>query len=90
VAIEVKTCGVSTSDSFWLLGERDCQKKPSNFLYVFVKLYKEKLPDFYVVPAHFVAANIQKDTASTGSVWYSIGKNQINVFKDKWDTLLQV
>lgn len=86
-SIEVKTCGPSTSDSFWLLGERDCQKRPSNFMYVFVKVFKDKLPDFYVAPAEYVAANTKKEKASTGSVWYSIAKSQLSQFKEKWETI---
>lgn len=86
-AIEVKTCGVSTSDSFWLLSKRDYQERPGNFMYVFVKLYKDKVPDFYVVPAKFVAKNICEDKAKTGSVWYSITKKTIDRFKEKWDLL---
>jgi hypothetical protein len=86
-AIEVKTCGVSTSDSFWLLGKRDYEKRPSNFIYVFVKVFKDKLHDFYVAPADYVAANIQKEKASTGSIWYSISKTQLSHFKEKWGIL---
>lgn len=66
VAIEVKTCGISTPDNFWLLDEKDCEKKPNNFVYVFVKLNKDKPHDFYVVPAQFVVENIKKDEAKTG------------------------
>jgi hypothetical protein len=90
VAIEVKTCGFSTSDSFWLLGERDRQKRPNSFVYVFVKLFKDKSHDFYVVPAGFVRANIKKDIAKTGSVWYYIEKNKIGPFKGKWAEIEKV
>jgi hypothetical protein len=85
--IEVKTCGVSTSDSFWLLGKKDYDKRPDNFIYVFVKLYGDKLPDFYIVPAEFVAANLCEDKARTGSVWYSIPKRDIAKYKERWDSI---
>lgn len=90
VAIQVKTCGVSTSDSYWLLGERDRQKKPDNFVYVFVKLHKDKAHDFYIVPAQFVMKNIEKQKAKTGSLWYYITKDRIASFKQKWDLIKHV
>jgi hypothetical protein len=90
VAIEVKTCGISTPDNFWLLDEKDCEKKPNNFVYVFVKLNKDKPHDFYVVPAQFVVENIKKDVAKTGSEWYYIEKEQITPFKEKWDLIQQI
>ncbi|MBS7635808.1 hypothetical protein KEJ37_00440 [Candidatus Bathyarchaeota archaeon] len=90
VAIEVKTCGISTSDSFWLLSARDRQKKPHNFIYVFVKLNRDKAHDFYIVPAQFVAKNVEKQKAKTGSIWYYISKDRIASFKQKWDLIQYV
>jgi hypothetical protein len=89
-AIEVKTCGISTSDSFWLLGARDCQKRPDNFAYVFVKLLKNGAHDFYIVPAQFVTKNIEKQKAKTGSTWYYITRERITPFKQKWDLIRQI
>jgi len=90
VAIQVKTCDVSTSDSYWLLSKGDRQKKPINFVYVFVKLHKDKAHDFYVAPAQFVMNNLQKDKAKTGSEWYYITKDRIIPFKQKWDEIKRV
>ena len=56
-------------------------------MYIFVKLYKDKVPDFYVVPAQFVVEIICEDKARTGSVWYSITKKAIGKFKEKWDLM---
>jgi len=90
VAIQVKTCDVSTSDSYWLLSKGDRQKKPINFVYVFVKLHKDKAHDFYVAPAQFVMNNLQKDKVKTGSEWYYITKDRIIPFKQKWDEIKRV
>jgi hypothetical protein len=90
VAIEVKTCGISTSDSFWLLGAKDRQRKPNNFIYIFVKLNKDRAHDFYIVPAQFVLNNVKKQKAKTGSVWYYIAKDRVASFKQRWDLIQQI
>lgn len=90
VAIEVKTCGISTSDSFWLLSARDLEKRPDNFVYVFVKLHKDGAHDFYIVPAQFVMKNLEKQKVKTGSIWYYMTRERITSFKQKWDLIQQI
>ncbi len=74
---QVKTNGVDTSDNFWLLS--------INFIYAFVKLFKDKSPVIYIVPAQVVKKNLSVDTAKTGSVWYSISKSTIEDYREGWD-----
>lgn len=88
VNIQVKTNGIKTGDSFWLLGPSDRAKKPDNFFYVLVKLRsKPSHPDFYVLPAKHVQESLSVDKSSTGSVWYTVNRKDALPFKDKWELL---
>ena len=88
VNIQVKTNGPNTSDSFWLVGKGDSLPKPENFFYVLVKLRaKPSNPDFYVVPSRGIKRSMETDRAKTGSIWYSINKQSIVQFKDRWDLI---
>jgi len=75
VNIQVKTNGPNTSDSFWLVGKGDSLPKPENFF------------DFYVVPSKGIKRSMETDRAKTGSIWYSINKQSIVQFKDRWDLI---
>lgn len=91
VNFQVKTNGIDTSDSYWLVGEKDKKELPENFIYTFVKLLKEKYPTFYIVPAHIVKEKVRTDEAKTGrSVWHYIQKDDIKGFIDKWDLVEEV
>lgn len=87
---QVKTNGVDTSDNFWLLSIKDQDEHPANFIYAFVKLFRDKSPVIYIVPAQVVKKNLSVDTAKTGSVWYSISKSTIEDYKEGWDIVKDI
>jgi hypothetical protein len=87
VVIQVKTVGVKTSDTFWLLSEGDRGRKPENFFYVLIKLQQRPRPsDFYVLPARVIRQRMKR-TQRRGSVWYQVYKRAIVSFKDRWDLI---
>ncbi len=87
VVIQVKTVGIRTSDTFWLLSKGDGGPKPKNFFYVLVKLQEKPRPsDFYILPAHVIRRTMRK-TQRRGSVWYQIYRRSIMRFKDRWDLI---
>ena len=80
-SLQVKTNGKSTS--FWLLNPHAKEMVASTHLYVLVNLLKDG-HDFYVVPSGVVARRM--DVVPQGkSTWYSISRDKVKEFKDKWD-----
>lgn len=87
---QIKTNGIDTSDSYWLVSEKDKRELPENFIHAFVKLFKEKSPLIYIIPAQIVRENVKTQKAKTGSVWYYVEKGDIEEFKEKWDSVSAV
>ncbi len=87
VVIQVKTVGIRTSDTFWLLSEGDGSRKPENFFYVLVKLHQKPRPnDFYILPARIIQRSMKR-TQRRGSVWFQVYRKGIVSFKDRWDLI---
>jgi hypothetical protein len=77
-SVQVKT-NQDTSANFWLLNAHCENLKSDSHVYVFVALNGNQRPSFLVVPSGIVAKNVWKETAKTGSVWYSFSRDT------KWD-----
>jgi len=82
-SIQVKTNG--KSESFWLLDPHAKDMVSPSHFYVLVNLIKDGA-EFYVVTSEIVADWM--DIAKQGqSTWYSITRENVKEFKDRWDQL---
>lgn len=80
-SLQVKTNGKSAA--FWLLNPHAKEMVAPTHLYVFVNLLKDG-PEFFVVPSRVVATKM--DVAKQGEhTWYSIKRENVKKFEDKWD-----
>ncbi len=87
LAGQVKTNGIETGDSFWLVGKKEKALIPHKSLfYFFVKFHKNGTKDIYVVPAKTVSKIVTVDK-SPKSTWYSVSRDDITKFKDRFDLL---
>lgn len=85
-SIQVKTNGKNAN--FWLLNAHAKEMVSSTHFYVLVNLRKDET-DFFVVPSRVVARKM--DVAKQGkTTWYSISRENVMKFKDKWDLLGEV
>jgi hypothetical protein len=82
---QVKTNGVKTSDSFWLVGEKDLTPRNALF-YFFVKFHEHAPKDIYVVPSKVVKKHTYSSKTPKGT-WYAIDKKDIVRFRDRYDQL---
>lgn len=82
-SVQVKTNRKAAS--FWLLNEHAEKLKSDSHIYIFVNLKGHSRPDFLVVPSRIVAANVSRDEAKTGSVWYSFYKNAERDVSEGWE-----
>jgi len=84
-SLQVKTNAKNAS--FWLLSSHAKEMVASTHFYVFVNLLKNG-PEFFVVPSQVVARRMRTDPAEQGkSAWYSIYREKVKEFEDKWDLL---
>ena len=77
-SVQVKT-NQDTSSNFWLLNAHSENLKSDSHVYIFVALRGNQRPKFLVVPSRVVAENVWKQTAKSGSIWYSFSRDT------KWD-----
>ena len=77
-SVQVKT-NQDAGANFWLLNAHSEKLKSDSHIYVFVALMGNRRPNFLVVPSRIVAENVCKETAASGSVWYSFSRDT------KWD-----
>lgn len=82
-SVQVKTN--KTAAKFWLLNENAEKFRSASHIYVFVTLRGAARPDYLVVPSEVVAANVCRENASTGSVWYSFSKDSISLATEGWE-----
>lgn len=73
-SVQVKT-NQDTSANFWLLNAHSENLRSDSHVYVFVALKGNQRPKFLVVPSRTVAENVCKETAKSGSVWYSFSRD---------------
>ena len=85
LAGQVKTNGIRTGDSFWLVGKKALTPHQSLF-YFFVKFHKNDTKDIYVVPSKTVSKIVTVEK-SPNSTWYSVSRDDIAKFKDMFDFL---
>ena len=84
-SVQVKT-NQDTSANFWLLNAHSENLKSDSHIYVFVALKGDQRPSFLVVPSRIVAENLSKETARSGSVWYSFSRDTKWNHKDEgWE-----
>ena len=85
-SLQVKTN--SKSASFWLLNPHAKEMVAPTHLYVLVNIGKDR-HEFFVVPSQVIACKM--DVAKQGkSTWYSISRENVREFEDKWDLLEEV
>ena len=63
VSIQVKTSGANVRSRWarsWILSKKCEEINSDNLFYVFVDLYENKKPDFYIVPSSIVANYIKE------------------------------
>ena len=83
--VQVKT-NQDASANFWLLNAHTEKLKSDTHVYVFVALRGNQRPSFLVVPSRIVAENVLKETARSGSVWYSFMRDTKWPHKDEgWE-----
>jgi len=80
--IQVKANKVGGTQAYWLLDKNANRTESANLLYVFVNLKENAKPDFYIVPSHVVAKNVEHSRAKN-SEWWSFHRD--NKYKDRWD-----
>ena len=79
--------------SFWLLNRHSKETKSNSHIYVLVNLGQKnprarlKEPDFYVVPSRVLATEmrITPPRGRTRSIFYSIHRDKVKNYKDKWN-----
>lgn len=79
--------------AFWLLNKHCREAKSDTHIYVLVNLgeknphQKSEGPDFYVVPSRVLARHMHKTPprGRTRSIFYSIARNKVKTYEDKWD-----
>jgi hypothetical protein len=82
-SLQVKTNGKNAS--FWLLNPHAKDMVSPTHLYVLVNIIKDR-SEFFIVPSRVVARRM--DIAKQGKgMWYSISRENVKEFKDKWDLL---
>jgi len=88
-SVQVKTN--AGRPAFWLLNKHAGKMKSATHIYVLVNLRQENLrrrheePDFYVVPSRIVARCMRTTRRRTGSIFYSIHRDEIERYKDRWE-----
>jgi len=81
-SVQVKT-NQSTAANFWLLNAHSENLRSDSHVYIFVALMVgNQRPKFLVVPSRIVAENVCKETAKSGSIWYSFSRDTKWVHKD--------
>jgi len=83
-SVQVKTN--ASTFSFWLLNAKEIVS-PTH-IYVFVNLRTKKGVDeneFFVVPSSVVAENAVHEQSQTGSEWWSISRDAVRSYRDKWE-----
>jgi len=80
-SLQVKTNGKNAS--FWLLNAHAKEMVVPTHLYVLVNVRKDE-DEFFVVPSQEIASRM--DVVTQGkSTWYSIYRERIKEFQDRWD-----
>ena len=80
-SLQVKTNGKNAS--FWLLNAHAKEMVAPTHLYVLVNVRKDE-DEFFVVPSQEIASRM--DVVTQGkSTWYSIYRERIKEFQDRWD-----
>lgn len=82
-SLQVKTNGKSAS--FWLLNPHAKEMVSPTHFYVLVNVRKDG-HEFFVVPSRVVARKM--DVVKQGkTTWYSISRENVRQFEDKWDLI---
>jgi hypothetical protein len=82
-SVQVKTNSKPTG--FWLLNKDAGDINSDSHIYVFVNLKaNDERLEFFVVPGPTVVRVMRKDTARTGSVWYSFNKTDVPDCNEAW------
>jgi len=86
-SVQVKTN--AGRPSFWLLNKHCSETKSATHIYVLVNLGQKNprqkhQPDFYIVPSRVLATRMQETKRSTGSIFYFISRNNVEMYKDRW------
>jgi hypothetical protein len=84
-SVQVKT-NQNTSSNYWLVNAHCAKLTSDTHVYVFVALRGNQRPKFLVVPSPIVAGNVWKDTAKSGSVWYSFSRDtKLDHIDEGWE-----
>lgn len=83
-SIQVKTNAKNAS--FWLLNPHTKEMVSPTHLYVLVNLLKEGY-EFYITPSKIVARRMDGPITQGKSTWYSISRDRVKEFKNKWELL---
>ncbi len=79
--IQVKTTRVHRSQGYWM--PDPIQIKDIGTPFVFVHLYKENPPEFFIVPASMLVSLIK----SEGTKYWYVSIKDLEKYKDQWDNL---
>jgi hypothetical protein len=82
-SVQVKTN--KSPATFWLLGANAAKLKSDSHAYVFVNIRKDGRPEYVVAPSVHVAEKVVKETAKTGSVWYSFLRQDRLYVSEGWE-----
>ncbi len=90
-SVQVKTN--AGRPTFWLLNKHASETKSATHIYVLVNLGQKnprqryKGPDFYVVPSRILSRRMRTTPPGgrTHSIFYSIFRDKVESFKNKWN-----
>ncbi len=80
-SLQVKTNGKISS--FWVLNPHTKEMIAPTHLYVLVNVLKDGA-EFFIVPSRVVARKMDVVKQGKGT-WYSISRDNVREFKDKWE-----
>jgi len=83
-SVQVKTNAKNAS--FWLLSPHTKEMVSPTHVYVLVNILKEGYA-FYIAPSKVVARRMDGPVTQGKGTWYSISREKVKEFKDKWELL---
>jgi hypothetical protein len=75
---------------FWLVNKHSSQIASPSHVFVLVNLSQANPrqrtlpPEFYVVPSRIIAKRMRTDQSKTGTTFYTIWTNDLEVYRDRW------
>ncbi len=83
-SVQVKTN--RSSFRFWLMSQKCKKMASSSLIYVLVNIKQAGLIEYYIVPSKIVAKRIRisERSSTRKQTWYSLYKQEVENFKDKW------